>query len=87
MNREKRREPRRRTSGSIRIRFHNPQRVEFEGALVDVSPGGFRTVHDCNTLESGSIVEFWHSTESGQARVMWNRFNTDGIESGFLVIS
>ncbi len=83
---EKRREPRRKASGGVRVRFHNPQPMEFEGSLIDLSLGGFRILHDCPSLESGAIVEFSHSAGAGRARVMWNRVLGNGIETGFLVI-
>ena len=84
---EKRKEPRRLASGLIRVRFHNPQEFDLEGGLVDVSPNGFRVAHECASLEAGATVEFWHSSASGQARVMWNRVLGTRIESGFLVLS
>ena len=86
VTREQRKEPRRRASGPIQICFQNPEPVEFEGSLIDLSPTGFRAIHECGSLPSGAAVEFRHSASSGEARVMWNRYEGDHIESGFLLI-
>jgi len=86
VTREQRREPRRQATGAIQIRFHNPEPIEFEGSLFDLSPTGFRAIHGCGSLPSGAVVEFQHPGSSGEARVMWNRYQGDHIESGFLVL-
>ncbi|MEO8026469.1 MAG: PilZ domain-containing protein [Bryobacteraceae bacterium] len=83
---EKRREPRKPASGAVRIRFHNPQAQDVDGTLVDVSMGGFRMSHGCGSLKTGSIVEYWHGSTSGKARVMWNRVLGAVVESGFLAL-
>ncbi len=84
---EKRKEPRRNASGHVRVRFSDPGLIDLEGGLVDFSGSGFRMSHACTALETGVVVEFWHSAASGHARLMWNRVMPGGIESGFLVIA
>jgi hypothetical protein len=83
---EKRSEPRRAASGSVRVRFSNPQPRQIQGRLIDISPSGFRMAHDDSSLGTGVIVEFAHAEASGQARVAWNRILEDSVETGFFVI-
>ena len=84
---EQRKEPRRRAQGGVRVWFANPQRVEIEGQLVDLSDSGFRMSHACAQLEAGQTVQFSHPEAAGQARVIWNRIVSGGVESGFLVVA
>jgi hypothetical protein len=83
---EKRREARREASGQVRVKFTDPEPLEIDGRLMDVSPNGFRMAHECAWLRSGQLVEFAHPEATGRARVMWNRILAGGVESGFLVI-
>jgi len=83
---EKRREPRREASGTVHVRFSDPNPVEIEGRLMDVSPGGFRMSHHFTSLAAGQIVEFAHIEARGRARVMWNRILAERVETGFLVL-
>lgn len=83
---EKRREQRRRTTGSVEIRLADPQGRRIEGVLIDVSASGFRMAHQDAVLEAGQIVEFRHREASGKARVMWNRIVEGRVETGFLLI-
>jgi len=83
---EKRREARRAASGTVRVKFTNPEPLEIDGKLMDVSISGFRMQHDCASLPSGQVVEFAHVEATGRARVMWNRIMGGGVESGFLVV-
>jgi hypothetical protein len=84
---EKRRETRRPLTGSVRVKFTNPEPFEIDGKLMDVSPSGFRMVHACASLCSGQLVEFAHIEAQGRAQVMWNRILAGGVESGFLVVA
>jgi hypothetical protein len=84
---EKRREQRRRASGTVRIRFGNPRPQEVAGDLVDVSESGFRMAHAFPSLEAGQVVEFSHLEARGRARVMWNRIVEQRVETGFFVVS
>jgi hypothetical protein len=52
-----------------------------------VSVSGFRMAHSCASLHSGQVVEFAHIEATGRARVMWNRIQASGVETGFLVFS
>jgi hypothetical protein len=84
---EKRREARRPASGNVHVRFTDPEPLEIDGRLMDVSDSGFRMAHDCASLQSGQIVEFSHFEAKGRARVMWNRILAGGVETGFLVFN
>lgn len=84
---EKRREARREASGSVRVIFTDPEPLEIDGRLMDVSANGFRMEHACASLRSGQIVEFTHPEAKGRAKVMWNRILAGGVESGFLVVA
>ena len=84
---EKRSEARREASGQVRVTFTDPEPLEIDGRLMDVSASGFRMAHECPSLRSGQLVEFAHPEANGRARVMWNRILAGGVESGFLVVS
>ena len=85
--REQRREQRREVSGTVRISFSDPQLLQIEGRLMDVSASGFRMTHGFPSLAAGQLVEFTHLEARGQARVMWNRIVEERVETGFLVIA
>jgi hypothetical protein len=82
---EKRREVRRPAAGTVCVSCSNPQPLEIQGRLIDVSPSGFRMAHDCTSLAAGQVVEFTHPEATGRARVMWNRILADQVETGFFV--
>jgi hypothetical protein len=84
--RENRREPRHSAEGAVRVWFQNPQRLEIEGRLVDISSSGFRMSHEFSGLPAGQIVEFSHPQAAGRARVIWNRISNANVETGFLVL-
>lgn len=84
---EKRRETRHAATGNVRVRFTNPEPLEIAGKLMDVSMSGFRMAHDCASLHSGQVVEFAHIEATGRAKVMWNRIQASGVETGFLVFT
>lgn len=84
---DKRREARRSASGTVRVKFTNPEPLEIDGKLMDVSISGFRMAHDCASLHSGQVVEFAHLEATGRAKVMWNRILAGGVETGFLVFT
>jgi hypothetical protein len=83
---EKRREPRRKAEGAVRVRFADPEPVDIEGELMDISPSGFRMAHSCVSLTAGQVVDFTHPEAVGQARVMWNRVLAERVETGFFVV-
>jgi hypothetical protein len=82
---EKRREERHAGKGNVVVRWVNPQRLEIQGRLVDVSASGFRMAHDCSSLTAGQFVEFAHVEAHGRARVVWTRIVSGAVESGFVV--
>ena len=84
---EKRREARRSASGIVHVKFTDPEPLEIDGELLDISTSGFRMTHACTSLHSGQVVEFAHIEASGRARVMWNRILAGGVETGFLVFT
>ena len=84
---EKRREARRIAGGAVRVKFTDPEPLEIEGKLMDVSANGFRMTHDCTSLRSGQVVDFSHVEAKGRAQVMWTRILAEYVESGFLVMA
>jgi len=85
--RDKRREQRRLTTGRVHVRCSDPQALEIEGRLIDISPSGFRMIHTCMSLAAGQLVEFSHQEAEGRARVMWNRVLAERVETGFFVLA
>lgn len=83
---QRRRERRRPAAGQVILWVDDPAPLEIRGRLVDTSPSGFRAEHDCATLATGVQVRFQHGQKKGKARVMWNRIQGGGVESGFLVV-
>jgi hypothetical protein len=83
---EKRREARRLASGEVRVKFTDPEVLEIDGKLMDLSANGFRMSHECTALRSGQVVDFTHVEANGRAQVMWTRILAEGVESGFLVV-
>lgn len=83
---EKRREIRQPAEGPVLVNFSNPQPIEVLGELVDVSPNGFRMAHANQSLQSGQLVGFSHSSAIGTARVMWNRIMDHRVETGFRIV-
>jgi hypothetical protein len=83
---EKRRETRRPAAGAVRVSFSNPQPLEIDGRLIDLSASGFRMAHGCTSLVAGQVVEFTHIEAAGWARVIWNRIVDESVETGFLVV-
>ena len=86
MVRDLRREERRKAEGAVRVSFSNPQPVQVEGELVDISTSGFRMAHGSVALSAGLMVEFSHAKAKGQAQVMWNRVLDNRVETGFRVV-
>ena len=73
---EKRREQRLPAQGPVWIHFDNPQSIEIEGRLVDVSPSGFRMSHGFPSLAagqkaSGCMQPAWPSHWARLASITW----------------
>lgn len=83
---EKRREERRPAEGGVRVRFADPQAIEIQGRLMDVSTSGFRMAHDYTPLTAGQVVQFSHVEASGEARAVWTRITAESVETGFFVV-
>src|SRR5579871_5105848 len=84
--RDRRSEERFEGAGKVELRFSNPAPQLIEASLLDYSRSGFRASHKCHSLEAGQLVDFRHPHSRGQARVMWNRISSDGVETGFHVL-
>ncbi|MGA3186475.1 MAG: hypothetical protein ABSF22_05130 [Bryobacteraceae bacterium] len=84
---EKRREARRIATGEVRVKLVDPEPLEIEGKLIDVSANGFRMSHDCAALRSGQVVDFAYVAAKGRAQAMWTRILTSGVETGFLIVA
>ncbi len=84
---EQRKEERRIATGGVRVKFTDPEPLEIDGRLIDVSANGFRMAHDCQSLRSGQVVEFKHVEAAGSAQIMWNRIMAGGVETGFRVVT
>jgi hypothetical protein len=86
--REKRREPRRKTSLDARVRpAEDPDGPWLQVRLVDVSESGFRVSHLHTGFVSGQLLEFRHPYASGRARVVWNRMVDSNVETGCVVLT
>ena len=88
---EKRKEVRQAAEGPVWIHFTNPQSIEIQGELKDISPSGFRVAHGYASLVAGQVVEFSlmsvHGPRRGSARAMWNRIAGQSVETGFLIVT
>jgi hypothetical protein len=88
---EKRSEVRQPAEGPVWVHFANPQSIEIQGELKDISPSGFRMAHGYASLEAGQVVEFSmmsvHGARRGSARAMWNRISGQNVETGFLIVT
>ena len=83
---DRRVEPRIPCQGEVILRLAGPVPRTILGQLLDTSRSGFRASHSSPLLETGSRVQFRHSTAAGVARVCWNR-STGGVwETGFLIL-
>ena len=83
---ERRREPRFRASGDVRLLLGAPQSLAVPGRIVDVSQHGMRVVHMYAALTSGTMLSIESGPETYTARVVWNRISEDGVESGFYLL-
>jgi len=83
---DRRSEPRFPVNGRVVLHVTDPLETEINGQLLDVSRNGFRARHSCRDLHSGQTVGFRHDGKSGRARVVWNRIDSDQVESGFFVL-
>jgi len=83
---ERRREPRFRASGDVRLLIGGPHSLAVPGRIVDVSQHGMRVVHMYAALTSGTMLKIEAGPEMYTARVVWNRISEDGVESGFYLL-
>ena len=83
---EKRKELRQPGQGLVRVEWGDPV-LMLEGRLKDMSPSGFRMVHESRgLLSAGQRVEYVHFASRGKARVVWTRISGAHVETGFMVI-
>ena len=83
---ERRRAERKAAGGPVRLSVDEPERVDLDGLLFEISESGFRATHHCSTLEPGQEARFAHRWGSGRARVVWNRILPDRVETGFWIL-
>src|SRR5579885_3549357 len=83
---DRRSEPRLPASGEVTLNVDDPMEIQVTGELLDISKHGFRARHACQSLHSGQVVRFRHSRATGQARVVWNRIESEQVESGFFIV-
>jgi hypothetical protein len=80
---ERRREPRYSAEGRAVMVIEAGRRLEIVGSLVDMSDHGLCIAHMYPALASGMEIEVHFNEQVRKARVMWNRINADGVQSGF----
>lgn len=83
---ERRRKERLPAEGLLVLFFGDPEAVEIQGRMVDLSADGFRFVHRHRELRAGQEVIFHHSFADGLARVVWNRVLGHHVESGLRIL-
>ena len=82
----RRRQPRRFSSGPVTIHTDKLFGEEIAGELLDISTGGFRAACESKDLERGDHVRFSHPGGTGTAVVIWTRVAESGMEAGFQFI-
>jgi hypothetical protein len=83
---EKRREARLPASGRVTFHIAGENGQSVQGALIDVSPHGFRAAHTYPRLSTGQEIWFEYEGARGRARVIWTRIMGTEVQSGFLVL-
>lgn len=83
---DRRRKERLPAEGAVVLFFEDPEAVEIQGRIVDLSAEGFRVVHRHRELRAGQEVTFHHSFANGLARVVWNRVVGQRVESGLRIL-
>src|SRR5258708_6722165 len=83
---ERRRAPRRRAAGEVRLRQSCLLAESFAGSLLDSATGGFRARHRHLNLTSGQIVDFEFQGRRGHAYVVWTRIVDGEAETGFRIL-
>ena len=72
--------------GEVVLFFEDPEAVEIQGRMVDLSADGFRVVHRHRELRAGQEVTFHHSFGIGLPQVVWNRVLGHHVESGLRIL-
>lgn len=80
---DRRSEPRRPAEGRAVMVINTGRELEIIGSLVDVSEHGLCIAHMYPALASGMEIQVRYHNQQRKARVMWNRINADGVQSGF----
>ena len=83
---DRRRKERLPAEGAVILFFEDPEPVQIQGRMVDLSADGFRVVHRHRELRAGQEVTFHHSLANGLARVVWNRVLGHRVESGLRIL-
>jgi hypothetical protein len=83
---ERRRERRKQAHDVVYLVVGIPRPQLVVAKLVDLSSGGFRAVHDHMRLAAGDAVQYFQSSTSGSAVVVWSRILDGAVESGFQIL-
>lgn len=88
MNRipDRRAEERSPHSGAVEISFDDPNPVNVQAELTEISDRGFRATHGSRALAPGLEVRYRRVGSSGRARVIWMHVLEGRCVSGFLVL-
>lgn len=84
---ERRKEQRQPAEETVRLFSQALDSAGVSAQLIDKSSEGFRAIHDCHEMMSGEVVRFAWPGESGRARVLWTRIQSERAESGFWIES
>lgn len=83
---DRRCEPRFVASGEVNLLVGGPRELAIPGRILDISLHGMRVEHMYAALTSGLVLTIQASDRDYTARVVWNRINDDGVESGFYLL-
>ena len=83
---ERRRERRKQADDVVYLVVGLPRPQLVVAKLVDLSSAGFRAVHNHMRLAAGEAIQYFQSSTSGAAVVVWSRILDGAVESGFQII-
>ena len=73
-------------SGKVLLVIEGAQPISVPGRLLDCSQHGMRVQHMYPALTSGTMLRIEAAGQNYTARVVWNRINEEGVESGFYLL-
>jgi hypothetical protein len=83
---DRRSEHRYQASGKVYLVIDGSQPISVPGRLLDCSQHGMRIQHMYPALTSGTMLKIEAAGQTYTARVVWNRINEEGVESGFYLL-